>query len=182
MESVDTVTLASGRLYVDSGEAVYRNRHITIRTDAGIAKDVGTQFGVSYTGDAMSVSVREGKVDVSAESESYTAESGDRLVLAPDSEVVFGRISRYDDSWDWAVALAPGFDIHNRSLVDFLDWAARETGKDLVFANNDVRLAAMGTTLRGSVADFTPSEAIESVLATTGFEYRMDNRRIAIGE
>jgi ferric-dicitrate binding protein FerR (iron transport regulator) len=182
IETLDEVELVSGRLYVDSGEAIYPDRHITIHTEAGFATDIGTQFGVSYLRDAMSVAVREGIVDVTAQSEFYTARSGDRLVLKPDSDVVFERIPVYDDSWSWAVALAPAFEIDNRSLFDFLTWAARETGKGLVFADNDVRMAAMRTTLRGSVADFTPVEALESVLATTGFEYQIEDRRIGIGE
>ncbi|MEX2123011.1 MAG: FecR family protein [Woeseia sp.] len=182
IQTLDDVILASGRLYVDSGEAASPDRNITIRTEAGFATDIGTQFGVSYLRDAMSVAVREGIVDVTAQSESYTAGSGDRLVLKPDSGVVFDRIPVHDDSWNWAVDLAPAFDIDNRSLLDFLNWAARETGKGLEFADNDVRMAAMRTMLRGSVTDFTPVEALESVLATTGFEYQMDDRRIAISE
>lgn len=182
IDSFDEVTLASGRVYADSGQAIYQDRHITIVTDAGIATDIGTQFAVGYLQDEMSVAVREGTVDVSDRSESYTAESGDRLVLQTGSGVVFDQVSKYDDSWDWAVALAPAFDIHNRSLLDFLSWAARETGKELEFANPDVRMAVMRTMLRGSVSGFTPSEALDSVLATTKFNYRVDQQHIAIGE
>lgn len=182
IDSIDEVTLASGRIYADSGQAIYPDRHITIVTDAGIAKDIGTQFAVGYLKDEMSIAVREGVVDVSARDESYTAESGDRLILQPDSDVVFERISKYDESWDWAVSLAPAFNIHNRSVFDFLNWVARETGKELSFADKDVRAATMRTILRGSVEGFTPSEAIESALATTQFEYHMDEGRIAIGD
>lgn len=182
IDSIDEVTLAAGRIYADSGQAIYRDRHITIVTDVGVATDIGTQFAVGYLQDEMSVAVREGTVDVSDQSESYTAKSGDRLVLQPDSGVVFEQISKYDDSWDWAVALAPAFDIHNRSLLDFLNWTARETGKELEFANHDVRMAVMRTILSGSVSGFTPSEALESVMATTKFDYRVDRQHIAIGE
>ncbi|MGH8195547.1 MAG: FecR domain-containing protein [Woeseiaceae bacterium] len=181
IDSIDKVALATGRIYADSGQAIYRDRHITIVTDAGSATDLGTQFAVGYLQGEMSVAVREGTVDVFDQSESYTAESGDMLKLRPDSDVVFERISKYDDSWDWAVALAPAFDINNRSLLDFLNWAARETGKELEFANHDVRTAVMGTVLRGSVSGFTPSEALKSVLETTKFDYQIDPQRIAIG-
>lgn len=156
---------------------------MTITTDAGVATDVGTQFAVAYRQGEMSVAVREGQVDVSGRNRSWTAESGDRIVLRPDSDVVFERVARYGDYWHWAVALAPAFDINNRPLHDFLEWAARETGKQLEYANDDVRRAAMRTVLRGSsVADLTPSEALQAVLPTTQFGFRIDERQITIGE
>lgn len=178
--SADAVILAAGRLYADSGPTANRARHVSITTDVGSATDLGTQFAVSYLQNEMRVAVREGLVDVSTQNESYTAETGERLLLQARSDAVFERVSKYDDSWDWAVALAPAFDIHNRSLHDFLEWAARETGKELEYASDDVRLAAMRTILRGSVADFTPSEALESVLPTTQFDFRIEERDIAI--
>jgi hypothetical protein len=128
----------------------------------------------------MKVAVREGKVDVSGHRDSYTAEEGDLLILQPNDGVVFDKVPAYDSSWDWAEALAPAFDIENRSVLDFLKWAARETGKELVFENEDVRKAAMVSYLSGSVSGFTPAEAVDSVMPTTNFEHRIDAQRITI--
>jgi hypothetical protein len=128
----------------------------------------------------MSIAVREGRVDVVRDRSVIAAEAGDRLILEPGREAVFDQITPYDSAWDWATSLAPGFDIENRSLLDFLKWASRETGKTLIFSSNDVRMAAMGTELFGSIVNFTPSEAIDAVLTTTQFRYRIDERSITI--
>jgi FecR protein len=185
IDSPDAVTLASGRVYTDSGRESAGEGAMTVTTHAGVATDVGTQFAVAYRQGEMTVAVREGQVDVevSGRNRSWTAESGDRLLLRPDSGVVFERVARHGDYWDWAVALAPAFDLNDRPLHDFLQWAARETGKQLDYANDDVRRAAMQTMLRGSsVADLTPSEALQAVLPTTQFAFHIDERRITIGK
>lgn len=179
-DDIDELTVASGSIYADSGTSINYERSITVHTNAGSATDTGTQFAVTYLDGKMSVAVREGSVDVSDYRGSYTAEAGDRLTLDPDEEVVFERVPVSDSSWDWAVDLAPPFDIDDRPLLDFLKWAARETGKELVFANDEVRLAVGVTRLHGSVTGFTPSEAIASVQRTTQFQFRMNERQINI--
>jgi len=178
----DDFTLLSGQVYADSGQQIYRDRHITIHTTAGSVTDIGTQFAVHFDDDELAVAVREGKVDIATGLETHTALAGDRLLLVADEEIVVDQITANDDSWDWAVALAPSFDIDNKSLLDFLKWAARETGKELVFTNDELRMAAMNAKLYGSVSDFTPQEATESVLSTTNFDYQIDEYRITIGK
>lgn len=179
-DQADEFTLIHGQMYADSGERIYRERQITIHTAAGSATDIGTQFAVAYDKQQFSVAVREGRVDVSGDGPSVTAMAGDRLSIQPGNDIVVDQINPYDASWDWATSLAPRFDIEDRSLLDFLKWASRETGKTLEFSSDDVRMAAMRTELFGSVANFTPTEAIESVLATTQFSYRIDDKSITI--
>lgn len=181
-ESIESVLLEAGRLYADTGQSIYDDRSITVRTPVGSASDVGTQFAVGFDDGDMRVAVREGQVDVEAGPNSWTAEAGEILTIAPGSNATFAGISRYDSSWEWASSLAPTFDIENRSLLDFLKWASRETGRELVFENEAARLAAMRTTLKGSIEDFTPIEAVASVLPTTRFGYRIEAHRIVISE
>ncbi len=178
--AADDFTLSSGKVYADSGQAIYRDRGITIRTLGGSAKDIGTQFVVEYLDGNMGVAVREGRVDVARDQESYLAIAGEKLLLQPNTSFVVSPISINDSSWDWAVALAPTFDIHGRPLLDFLKWAARELGKELVFADDETRMAAMSTILKGSVEDFSLNDAIRSTLTTTNFQYRMDEFQIVI--
>jgi len=186
LDSSEELTLHMGRIYADTGQGIYGDSSITIRTSVGSATDIGTLFAVTHLDGDMSVAVREGRVDVSGSGGSYTAEAGDMLTLKPNDDVVFDKVPPYDSAWKWAEALAPSFEIENRTILDFLKWVARETGRELVFEDDDARIAAMGNWLRGSVSDFTvsdfpTSEAIESVLATTKLEYRVDERRIVIG-
>jgi ferric-dicitrate binding protein FerR (iron transport regulator) len=179
-DRADDFTLLYGQVYADSGDRIYRDRHITIHTAGGSATDIGTQFSVSWENDRLNVAVREGRVDVTNDQGNYTAEAGDKLTIEPGNDVVVDEIAPYDASWHWASTLAPGYVLENESLMDFLKWAARETGKELVFASDELRMAAMGTKLFGSVDGFTPMEAIESVLSTTRFQYRIDQRSITI--
>ena len=178
----DNFTLLSGQVYADSGQQIYRDRHITIHTATGSVTDIGTQFAVRFDDDEFEVAVREGEVDIAAGQKTHTALAGDRLVLKADEEVVVDEISANDDSWEWAIALAPGFDSNDKSVLDFLKWAARETGKDLVFANNEARMAAMKAKLSGSVSDFAPHEATVAILSATTFDYQIDDHQITIGE
>lgn len=179
-DAADEFTLTQGQVYADSGQSIYRDHGITIHTLAGSATDIGTQFIVRYEDDNMSVAVREGRVDVLHDQDSYIAIAGEELLLQPGKSVVVAPISATDDAWSWAIALAPTFDIDKQSLLDFLKWASREMGKELVFADDDLRMAAMGTILSGSVADFSPSEATRSVLATTQFEASINDYQIVI--
>jgi len=180
IDNIDEITLLQGQIYADSGDRIYRDRHITVQTPGGSATDIGTQFSVLYETDRMSIAVREGRVDVARDQSVVTAEAGDKLILEPGREAVFDHITPYDPAWNWATSLAPGFDIENRSLLDFLKWASRETGKTLIFSSDDVRMAAMGTELFGSILNFTPAEALESVLSTTQFRFSIDEKSITI--
>jgi hypothetical protein len=180
LDQADDIMLLQGQVYVDSGDRVYRSRHLTVNTATGSATDVGTQFAIAFEGSSMSVAVREGIVDIAHEQSVFTAEAGDKLLFQTGSEVVADRIEPFDPSWNWATSLAPDFDITDRSLLDFLKWAARETGKSLTFSSDQIRMAAMSTKVVGSIKNFTPEEALDAVLATTQFDYEISAQSITI--
>lgn len=181
INDTDEVTVASGRIYADTGSSIRDERRITVHTEIGSATDHGTQFVVGYSGGAMTVAVREGSVAVSARHASYTTVAGEKLVLQPGQEAVRSELAPYDPAWNWAAALAPAFDIEGRAVSDFLAWAARETGRELVFASDSARLAARATYLSGTVSGLTPPEAIEAVRPTIPrFDVRVDDRRILV--
>jgi ferric-dicitrate binding protein FerR (iron transport regulator) len=179
--AMDEVTLAAGTVYADTGQPDRADRTITVHTDVGSAIDYGTQFAVGYDGSAMSVAVREGSVRIDARPEAYTAEAGEKVTIREDAEARYTTLPPHDREWQWAAALAPSFDIDQRPLIDFLRWVARETGRELVFATDSVRLAAMATRLRGSVAGLTPSQAIEAVQPTIPrFGFRVEDQRVIV--
>ena len=181
VEALDRFKLVNGRVYADSGDFMYRDRHLIVETALGEVTDIGTQFSVAVADESLEVAVREGRVDVKRGTEAVTAVAGERMRLTAGSiEPQLQRIEPHDEFWGWTSELAPVFDIENKSLLDFLRWAARETGRELVFEDQDLRMAAMRTDLHGSVSDFAPIEAVESVLATTSFKYRIERDRIII--
>ena len=172
--------LESGRVYADTGDFMYRDRGLIIDTNMGSVTDVGTQFAVEVATALLDVAVREGRVDVSRGLDEYVAVAGERLRLAGNGDPTVDTVEAHDPYWNWTTALAPVFDIENKSLLDFLRWAARETGRELEFEDSELRMSAMRTDLHGSVADFAPLEAVEAVLATTNYRYRIVANRIVI--
>ena len=180
LEAIDEVTVTAGTIYADTGSRARADRMITVHTDVGSATDHGTQFAVAYISGAMSVAVREGSVEVDAPRGSFTAEAGEKLTL-DGGEAQYTKLASHDSSWQWATALAPAFDIDRRPVMEFLRWVARETGKELVFATDRARLAAMSTRLSGSVAGLTPVEAIEAVQPTISrFEFHVDEQQVIV--
>ncbi|MGB5337065.1 MAG: FecR family protein, partial [Woeseiaceae bacterium] len=183
IDASDQFTLLRGRVYADTGEFVYRDGGLRIDTEFGAVTDIGTQFAVSIDDNLLDVAVREGRVDIRSDEHAHAhhvAMSGERVRLRPQGEVAVDTLALTDDYWNWTTDLAPTFDIEGRSLMDFLKWAARESGRILFFEDAELRMAAMRTDLHGSISDFGPLEAIESVLPTTRFRYRIEADRIVI--
>lgn len=180
VHSKDEFRLIRGRVYADTGDFMYRDHGLVIETSMGSVTDVGTQFSVGATDESIDIAVREGRVDIDHGSEPLVAVAGERLQVHRRDGTTVDTLAAHDPYWDWATSLAPAFDIENKSLLDFLRWAARETGRELVFETNELRMSAMRTDLHGSVSDFDPLEAVESVLATTRFKYRIDADKIVI--
>lgn len=179
VEAAGEYQLASGRVYADTGDFVYRDKSLSIDTPFGVVTDVGTQFAVGLASEVLEVAVREGRVDVESASGQVIAIAGERLRVRQDGATV-DTLEPSDSYWGWAARLAPAFEIEGKSLLEFLRWGARETGRELVFASDETRMAAMRVDLHGSVADFDPEEALEFILAGTSFDYRIDTDRIVI--
>ena len=180
VDSRNHFTLLEGRLYADTGQFAYRNKSLQI--DAGFAtvRDIGTQFAVTFDGTAVDVAVREGRVDVQRADEQLVAVAGERMIIGERGGAVTQEIAPTATYGSWATGLAPKFELENKSVMEFLNWAARESGMELVFEDDELRMAAMRTDLHGSIASFTPLEAIASVRATTSFRHRIESGRIYI--
>ena len=180
VEAGDQFTLLSGRVYADTGEFIYRDGGLRIDTALGAVTDIGTQFAVSIQDELLDVAVREGRVDIRSDTHKYVAMSGDRVTLAEQGGMSVDPLALTDDYWNWTTDLAPTFDIEGKSLMDFLKWVARESGRLLFFEDSELRMAAMRTDLHGSISDFSPLEALESVISTTTFRYQIESDRIVI--
>ena len=180
VDGTDRFTLLSGRIYADTGLYVYRDGGLTVDTPYGAVTDVGTQFAVATNDTTLDVAVREGRVDIRTESESYAARMGERLLLATGQGAEITALDAHDEYWSWTADLAPVFDTSNRSLLDFLKWAARETGRELVFDSDTTRMFAMRTDVSGSIAGLTPDEALASILSTTSFRFKIETDKVFI--
>lgn len=173
-------TLLAGRIYADTGQFAYRGRALRVDTAFGVVTDVGTQFSVASDSESLIVAVREGRVDVSNESQTTSARLGEQLLVRSGEEPAITAIDTHDPAWAWAADLAPVFDISNRSLMDFLNWAARETGRELQFGSDEVRMFAMRTDVHGSIEGLTPEQALSAILATTSVNHRIETDKVVI--
>jgi len=180
VDAADRFTLIAGRVYADTGQFVYRDGGLKIDTAFGLVTDVGTQFSVAATEQSLEVAVREGRVDVQNDAENYAARMGERLTLVEGEGSAIAELDTHSADWDWIAELTPAFDMTNKSLLDFLKWAARETGRDLQFLSDESRMFAMRTDVHGSVEGLTPDEALEAILATTTVRYQIADDKIVI--
>jgi hypothetical protein len=167
MAAADRVVLNSGALYVDSPTGAHQATALTVQAHAGSVRHVGTQYEIRTHADDIEVSVREGRVMITNAAGTSTGEAGERIRVTPQGEITRQALSADDAAWQWAVSAAPVFDINDRSLSSFLQWIARETGRQLVYASPQAETAATQVKLRGSIAGLDPDTALTAVLATT---------------
>jgi len=171
MASDSVLVLNRGTLYVDSGIEDGGKTLVEVRTPAGVVRDIGTQFEVYSTEDSVRVRVREGQVVLEAGDRAHHAEPGVELLLSARGEVTRRSISPYGSEWSWTHRIAPPFALEGRSLNDFLEWVARESGRSVSFADEGAASAAESVVLHGSIEGLTPEEALAAVLPTCGMSH-----------
>jgi len=166
--AADRLSLLSGAVYVDAATDLAQPTPLSIDTSAGVVRHVGTQYQVRSANDAVEIGVREGRVQITNAHGVNTGNAGERLRISMSGNVAREPLSPQDVSWRWIAGVAPVFDIADRSLDEFLKWAARETGRRVRYASAEVERAAHAVKLRGSIVGLDPETAITAVLSTTG--------------
>jgi ferric-dicitrate binding protein FerR (iron transport regulator) len=180
--AVDRIELSAGALYIDAPSTHASTDTLTISTPAGSVRHVGTQYEVRTHADSVQVSVREGRVLVTAANgSSNTGEAGQMLRLNASGEVKRSTLAPTDPQWQWTLEAAPVFDIDNQTLSSFLQWIARETGRRVVYSSPQAEAAAAEVKLRGSIAGLDTDAALAAVLSTTQLRrYRTADAEIGI--
>jgi ferric-dicitrate binding protein FerR (iron transport regulator) len=180
---VNEIRLRDGQIYVDLPLTLPRRSTFIVHTSLGSIEHVGTQFEVATVDHAIRIRVREGQIRLRRPSGAETAAAGTELLIRQAGPVARNAVTTHGRQWSWVEALAPEFEIENRQLVDFLQWAARETGRELEIADDHANQVAERTHLHGSVQGLTPLEALGRVLSTTSlrFELHGDMIRVSSG-
>jgi ferric-dicitrate binding protein FerR (iron transport regulator) len=176
MESDSVLVLDRGTLYVDNAGADGAERSLEVRAPAGVVRDIGTQFEVYSAEDSLRVRVREGMVVLETGDDIHQAEPGVELLLSAGGALTRRTISPYGTEWGWTHRIAPPFSLEGRSLSQFLDWVARESGRSVTFADEGTESAAQGVVLHGSIEGLTPEEALAAVLPTCGMLHLVNER------
>jgi ferric-dicitrate binding protein FerR (iron transport regulator) len=168
LDGVGHVTLLEGAVYVDSGGL---NAHAPLRIDtpAGAVRHVGTQFQVQVHEGRTRVQVREGRVViVMSGTSAVDLAAGDLADMAGAQIRLEHGQPGHGAEWEWAALTAPGFDIENRPLSEFLAWVAREHGWQLRFGAGDLQTRAQDIRLHGSMEGLDAAGMLERVSLITG--------------
>lgn len=164
--SPDRFRLSAGAIYIDAHPQT-EDRELVIETLAGDVRHLGTQYQVRQSNGFVEVSIREGRVGITRSEGVALASAGERVRITAAGQVERGAISSQDPSWDWAESTSPEFAIDNRTLAEFLEWAARQTGRRVVYASAAAQRAAETLKLHGSIEGLDPETALSAVLSTT---------------
>ena len=170
LHSRSEIWLHRGRIYVDS-----RGREpVTVVTQNASITDVGTQFEVSVDQEELVVATREGIVDVNLGNETIRsrAEPGTGEALRIDGLSLVSRsgIPTTGERWAWTQLARPLFNAQDRSIRDYLEWAAREEGKILRFSTRLAAQQAELRTLHATGEIDADAATLDRVLATSAFE------------
>jgi ferric-dicitrate binding protein FerR (iron transport regulator) len=175
--AADRIVLSHGAVYVDAPGP--DARALVIDTPFGKVQHVGTQYETRLDAGTLRIRVRSGEVKVMSDAGATTAQAGEQVRVSK-SGVSREPIAVSGPEWQWLAQLAARFDIENHSLAEFLVWAGRETGCEIVYASDRARDIAGQVILHGSVAGLTPDSALAAVLSTTRFTYKQSANRITV--
>lgn len=185
--SPDEILLRSGRIYVDSqpssSQAGITQGSLTdfvIRTEYAIVNHLGTQYMAGISGDALTISVREGRVEVEGTYHDAVANAGQQLTLAGSNRPTITNIRAYGDDWQWAEKAAPAVSFDGRSAYEFIAWVARESGFEVHFTDAAVERHAHDTKMNVGTVRHEPQAALRLLLQTADLDSKIENGRIVI--
>ena len=179
-EDAAHASLSQGAVYVDSRtETGTTAAAFDLATPSGKVRHLGTQYAARLEGDGLRVAVREGRVQVGTATGAVQGAAGEQLVIRS-AGVERSALAPNAEEWDWLAAVTPPFTLEGRSVEDFLAWAARETGRVVVFASHEAAERARAVTLSGTLEGLTPDEAVAAVLSTTTLRAEIDAGRIHV--
>ena len=167
--SADHFRLSAGAVYIDAHPQA-PDQELVIQTLAGEVRHLGTQYQIRQSNEVVEVSVREGRVEIASSKGEALASAGEHVRINAAGQIDRGTISAQDPVWNWAESTSPPFEIDDRTVAEFLEWVARETGRRIAYASPEAQRVAETVRLRGSIESLDPDTALSAVLSTTEFE------------
>ncbi|MGI9328012.1 MAG: FecR domain-containing protein, partial [Pseudomonadales bacterium] len=169
LRSGDEIYLHSGRLYLDSHGG---SSQVQVTTKRAAVTKVGTQFEVSVTGEELEIAVREGQIKVQMDDTQTLAKASNGLgeVLHYDARGQQSKdiVATTDPKrWHWTQLSRPDFDIASATYYEYLNWAARERGLTLRFADEMLEQSAKNQTGGGRYD--ASDDDIDEALYADGF-------------
>ncbi len=176
--ATNEVFLHSGRVYFDSSGAGNES-NLSIRTEHGVVTHVGTQYLTESTAASLTVSVREGEVNIDGAFHDQSVRAGQRMQMTGSARPLLTSTSGIGAEWQWIEAVSPAISVDGMSVFDFLHWVGRETGHDIRFESDSAAALARGTLLKGSV-NAAPRAELRLRMMTVDLDARFDEEGRAI--
>ncbi len=173
----EVIELVKGTLYIDSEN---QSNAVLVRTPWGDVQEIGTQYEVHLDGEQLRIRVREGEVLLTRESMTQEAIAGDELVLTQGQSLILRSVPVFGDAWDWTLSVAPVPDFDGKTLAQFFQWYARETGQLIIYDDKKMENQATQVSISGSGVTFTPEQALEAVLQTSNLKQERNGQRLNI--
>jgi ferric-dicitrate binding protein FerR (iron transport regulator) len=182
--SATAVRLTAGNVYFDSAVADGSSGaapELAVQTPAGEVVHIGTQFMVSVASDEVVLSVREGQVRVTGDGFELVVAAHEELDLRADGTREVTPIDGHDERWAWAADVAPRIALDGRTTFDVVAWAARETGRRVVYATPAAQMRARDGVLHG-VDRRSPSGILTLLPHLTNLAYEIRDDTIVVSE
>lgn len=181
LEDAGRANLSRGAVYVDAGSwpGQPSAKDFVLDTPQGSIRHLGTQYEARLVDQALQVGVREGRVSVATARGDAVGNAGERLAVTG-TDVSRSALAPTDPSWSWIAAVTPPFSIEGRSVEEFLVWAARQTGRTIVYSSTGAAQQARAVTLSGTVEGLPPDEAVTAVLSTTSLQAEIGSEHIRV--
>ncbi len=109
-----------------------------------------------------------------------TVEAGSEVVIDGLRHVVRRMVETSGAPWAWTEAMAPEINIENRPVSEFLDWFARETGRELVLADAATQRQVSTVHMHGDVHGLQPDQALAAVLGSTSLRFQISGDAIRV--
>ncbi|MEL7187452.1 MAG: FecR family protein [Pseudomonadota bacterium] len=176
------IILHRGRIYFDSTPAAAIAGHSTsasgalrVETEYGSVTHVGTQYMVAVEERKLSITVREGVVEVDGRYYDETVVRGKQAEFDGRRRPVVLDVNTYGQAWNWVSNTSPPAVIDGRSINEFLEWVSRELGYQVEYATDAVRNKAVIDSLRGlENVSLPPTQALQTGMSLTGFSWYVD--------
>ena len=182
--SARAVRLTAGNVYFDSavaGSSSAAAPELAVQTPAGEVVHIGTQFMVSVEGDEVVLSVREGQVRVTGDGFELVVAANQELDLHADGTRELTSIDGHGERWAWAANVAPQIALDGRTTFDVVAWAARETGRRVVYATPTAQMHARDNVLHG-IDRRSPSGILTLLPHLTTLAYEIRDDTIVVSE
>ena len=185
-EAANQIYLKNGRVYFDSQSNPLSPQQsksdaveLSIRTDHGMVRHLGTQFMTQVGADQLVISVREGVVSIDG-NVTVRASAGQQFAISASGSLSINDTNGVED-WEWVERSTPAVNLDGRFVAEALAWVSRESGRTISYASEEAEIVANQAQLRGNM-ELPPSRALEIFMMTVDLDARIEGEVIVVSE